>query len=74
MDTGKPTKEKYIRINNRDIEIINNFKYLVFITSSSSSSSTTTTTTTTTRGGFWPSLQGYSTPFYFQSTPSSSSP
>ena len=29
---------------------------------------------TTTRGGFWPSLQGYSTPFYFQSTPSNSSP
>ena len=29
---------------------------------------------TTTRGGFCPSLQAYSTPFYFQSTPSNSSP
>ena len=29
---------------------------------------------TTTRGGFWPSLQAYSTPFYFYSTPSSSAP
>jgi hypothetical protein len=28
----------------------------------------------TTRGGFWRSLQGCSTPFYFQSTPSSFSP
>jgi hypothetical protein len=29
---------------------------------------------TTTRGGFWPSLQGYSTSFYFQSAPSDSCP
>jgi hypothetical protein len=28
METGKPTKEKYIRINNRDIERANQFKYL----------------------------------------------
>jgi hypothetical protein len=26
--TCKPTKEKYIRINNRDIERVNQFKYL----------------------------------------------
>jgi hypothetical protein len=29
---------------------------------------------TTTSGGFWHSPQAYSTPFYFQSTPSNSSP
>jgi len=26
--TGKPTNEKYIRINNTDIEKVNQFKYL----------------------------------------------
>jgi hypothetical protein len=28
IETGKPTKEKYIRIHNRDIEKGNQFKYL----------------------------------------------
>jgi hypothetical protein len=28
MENGKPTKEKYIRINNRDIETVNKLKYL----------------------------------------------
>ena len=28
METGKPTSEKYIRINNTDIEKVNQFKYL----------------------------------------------
>jgi hypothetical protein len=28
METVKPTKEKYIRINKRDIDKVNQFKYL----------------------------------------------
>jgi hypothetical protein len=28
METGKPTKEKYIRRNNRHVEKVNQFKYL----------------------------------------------
>jgi hypothetical protein len=28
MENGKPTKEKFIRINNKDIEKVKQFKYL----------------------------------------------
>jgi len=28
MENGKPKKEKYIKINNRDIEKVNQFKHL----------------------------------------------
>ena len=28
MQTSKPTKDKYIRINNTDVETVNQFKYL----------------------------------------------
>jgi hypothetical protein len=27
METGKPTTEKYMRVNNRDAEKVNKFKY-----------------------------------------------